>query len=259
MNGKEDGFSKFITQYKKGDTVYQIGDEQNHFYIMNKGKVQLKIEDNELILISLGKGEFFGEEALNETQLAAYTVEVVEDADIIKIPFNALTDMMKKSNAIAVKILKKLSEKNLKMIENALNLQRTATTVPKKQEKAAKAEQPSEEDDSAPLDGTIKAYLIIKRSNRIVQLTKRRTFLGRRDYTTGFIPDVDLTKEDEEKYISRKHSQIAYIDGKFYVCEEPGAVNGTFLNGNKLTTGVKHELNNEDEVTLCHLDIVFKY
>ncbi|MCP5046536.1 MAG: FHA domain-containing protein, partial [bacterium] len=45
----------------------------------------------------------------------------------------------------------------------------------------------------------------------------------------------------------------------FYVSEEPGAVNGTFLNGTRLSTGVKHELKNEDEVTLCHLDIVFKY
>jgi len=257
MNGKEDGFSKFITQFNKGDTVYKIGEEQKFFYIMNKGKVQLTVEDGNLILIALGKGDFFGEESLSESQLAAYTVEVVEDADIIKIPDHALIDMMKQSNSIAIKILKKLSEKNLKMIENALNLERTSTVVPKKQ-KAAKAPV-SEEDDNTPLDPNIKAYLIIKRSNRIVQLTKRRTFLGRRDYTTGFIPDVDLTKEDEEKYISRKHSQIAYLEGRFYVCEEPGAVNGTFLNGNKLTTGVKHELNNEDEVTLCHLDIVFKY
>lgn len=257
MNDREDGFNKFVTQYVKGDTVYKIGEEQKHFFIINKGKVQIKIEESDLILIALSKGDFFGEESLNDSQTAAYTVEVVEDADIIKIPFASLNDMMKKSNAIAVKILKKLSEKNLKMIENALNLTRTVAPVAKK-DKTARAGS-SEEDDSAPLDTTIKAYLIIKRSNRIVQLTKKRTFLGRRDYTTGFIPDVDLTKEDEEKYISRKHAQIAYLDGQFYVSEEPGAVNGTFLNGNKLTTGVKHDLKNEDEVTLCHLDIVFKY
>lgn len=258
MNGKEDGFKKFVTHYKKDDAIYQKGDLQEDFFIINKGKVHLKMDESDTIIISLGKGDFFGEESLNEGQEAAYTVEVVEDSDIIKIPYNDLTDMMKKSATISMKILKKLSEKHLKMMENSLNMAvKTVSTSKKKADKATPAA--AEDEESELLDAEIKAYLVIKRSNRIVQLTKVHTYLGRRDYTTGFIPDVDLTKEDEEKYISRKHSKISYVDGKFYVSEEPGAVNGTFLNGNKLSTGVKHELNNEDEVTLCHLDIVFKF
>jgi CRP-like cAMP-binding protein len=258
MSEKTDDFKKYVTQFKKGDAVYVKGEEQEYFYIINKGKVQVKLEEDDSILISLMKGDFFGEESLIEGQMAAYTIEVVEDSDIIKIPYGSLVNMMKKNTAISLKILKKLSEKNLKMLENSMSMTKTVSaSVKKKKAAAAKPEAESEEDEA--IDPDIKAYLIIKRSNRIVQITKKHTYLGRRDYTTGFIPDVDLTKEDEEKYISRKHAKISYIDGKFYVSEEPGAVNGTFLNGNKLTTGVKHDLNNEDEVTLCHLDIVFKY
>jgi CRP-like cAMP-binding protein len=256
MNGKEDGFKKYVTHYKKSETIYQKGDDQEYFFIINKGRVQLKVDDSDTILIALGKGDFFGEESLNDGQVAAYTVEVIEDSDIIKIPYSSLTDMMKKNTAISVKILKKLSEKHVKMLENSLTMTKTVAAAPKKKPKEAEQ---LEDEESALLDSDIKAYLVIKRSNRIVQLTKQFTYLGRRDYTTGFIPDVDLTKEDEEKYISRKHSKLSYIDGRFYVSEEPGAVNGTFLNGNKLSTGVKHELNNEDEITLCHLDIVFKF
>jgi pSer/pThr/pTyr-binding forkhead associated (FHA) protein len=134
----------------------------------------------------------------------------------------------------------------------------------KKAELEAKEAEPGaaateDEKTSEMLDPNVKAYLVIERSNRVIQLTKTHTYLGRRDYTTGFVPDVDLTKEDEEKYISRKHSKISYIGGKFYVSEEPGAVNGTFLNGEKLKTGVKHDLNDKDELTLCHLNIVFKH
>jgi CRP-like cAMP-binding protein len=256
MSEKTDDFKKYVTQFKKADTVYSKGEEQEYFYIINKGKVQVKLDEDDSILISLMKGDFFGEESLIEGQMAAYTIEVVEDSDIIKIPYGSLINMMKKNTAISLKILKKLSEKNLKMLENSMSMTKTVSAAPKKK-KTAKPEAESEEDEA--IDPDVKAYLIIKRSNRIVQITKKHTYLGRRDYTTGFIPDVDLTKEDEEKYISRKHAKISYIDGKFYVSEEPGAVNGTFLNGNKLTTGVKQDLNNEDEVTLCHLDIVFKY
>ncbi len=256
MNSKTDVFKKFVTKYKEGDLLYKKGDEQEHFFIINKGKVQLKLEENDLILISLSKGEFFGEESLSEGQEAAYTVEVVENSDIIKIPYSALNDMMKQNTTIALKILKKLSDKNLKILENILTMKRPEP-APKRE--PIKLESTEDEKTSEKIEADIKAYLIIKRSNRIVQLTKTQTFLGRRDYTTGFVPDVDLTKEDEEKYISRKHSKISYHEGRFFVSEEPGAVNGTFLNGNKLTTGVKQELNNEDEITLCHLDIVFKF
>ena len=259
MSEKIDGFKKYLTHFKKGDTIYTQGDEQKHFYILNKGKVQLKLndnQDNELILIALTKGDFFGEESLNEGQNAAYSVEVIEAADVIKIPYSSLTDMMTKNTAISIKILKKLAEKDMKVFDNLLGL-RAPVTGP--DGKPVRIELADDDKTSEKIDSNVKAYLIIKRSNRIVQLTKKHTYLGRRDYTTGFIPDVDLTKEDEEKYISRKHAKIAFVDDKFYVSEEPGAVNGTFLNGEKLATGVKHELKNEDEITLCHLDIVFKF
>ncbi len=255
MNGKTDVFNKFVTQYDEGDRLYSRGEEQNFFYIINKGRVQLKLDDD-LILISLTKGDFFGEESLNEGQNAAYTVEAVENSDIIKIPYPDLSDMMKQNSTISLKILKKLAEKNLKILENLMSLKESVPVVKKENVRVELAE---DEKTSEKIEEDIKAYLIIKRSNRIVQLTKTQTYLGRRDYTTGFVPDVDLTKEDEEKYISRKHSKISFINGKFYVSEEPGAVNGTFLNGNRLVTGVKQEIQNEDEITLCHLDIVFKY
>jgi CRP-like cAMP-binding protein len=249
------GSKKLTTHYNKGDIIYNVGDEQNNFYIIDKGEVQILLGDNPVVLATLVTGDFFGEESLNENQNAAYTIEVIEDSEIIKISYSSLKEMMNKSREISLKILKKLSDKNLNIFNNLLNL-KTKSVTP---EKVPKTSVDEEEITSEKLSPDIKAYLIIQRSNRIVQLTKINTFLGRRDYTTGFIPDVDLTKEDEEKYISRKHSKISYSDGKFFLSEEPGAINGTFLNGTKLNTGVKYELNNEDEATLCHLNIIFKY
>ena len=253
---KEEGLNKFITSFKKGEVIYTRGEPQDSFFIVNKGKVQLKVGDDELIVVSLLKGDFFGEESLNESQVAAYTVDVLEDTDVVKIPYPSLMDMMQKNTDISLKILKKQADKNLKILESMLSMM--YTQVPGKR-KTVKTEKVKDDTTAEKVDPNVQAYLLIQRSNRVVQLTKTQTFLGRRDYTTGFIPDVDLTKEDEEKYISRKHAKLEFIDGKFYISEESGAVNGTFLNGVKLTTGVKHELKNEDEITLCHLNINFKY
>jgi len=247
---------KYIKHFKTGDVIYEKGDLQTDFYIINKGKVQLKIEGNDLILATLIKGDFFGEESLNSDHIAAYTVDVIEDSDIIEIPYVYLVDMMKKNTKIALKILKKLSEKNLKILNNTLLMKKKIVIVDKEED----ANEETHDDAIAEkIPSDIKAYLIIQRSNRIVQLIKKKTFLGRRDYTTGFIPDVDLTREDEEKYISRKHSSISYINDKFYIAEEPGSVNGTYLNGNRLNTSVKYELKNGDELTLCHLNLKFKH
>ena len=255
----DDGFNKFVTEYKKGDVICQEGELQEHFFIINKGKVQVKTADKELILITLSKGDFFGEDSLLAEQLAHYTIEVIEDSKIIKIPVPSLSDMMKKSKDISMKILKKLSEKNIKQVDSLI-MMTSRQKIDLGDEGLPEPPEMDKDDLTAEkLNPGLKVYLVIQRSNRVVQLTKNSTSIGRRDYTTGFVPDVDLTKEDEEKYISRKHATISFSEDIFYISEEPGAVNGTFLNGNKLNTGVKYELNNGDEITMCHLNMIFKY
>ena len=255
----DDGFNKFLTEYKKGDILCKESELQENFFIINSGKVQVRVSEKDLILITLSKGDFFGEDSLLAEQLAHYTVEVIEDAKIIKIPIPSLSEMMKKSKDISLKILKKLSEKNTKIVDSLVMMSSRQKIDLGEEGLPESPEMDSEELTAEKLNPGLKVYLVIQRSNRVVQLTKNATSIGRRDYTTGFVPDVDLTKEDEEKYISRKHATISFNEDIFYISEEPGAVNGTFLNGNKLNTGVKYELNNGDEITLCHLNMIFKY
>jgi len=250
-----DALKKFITKYRTGTIIYKKGDSQTDFYIINNGKIQLKNDENGQILVTMGKGDFFGEESLNNEQNAIYTVEVIEDADMIKIPYISFIEMLRQMPDIALKVLKKLSEKHIKIQTALMSI---TASVPQIKTKSPDRATKKEEQTSEKISPEIKAYLIIQRSNRIVQLTKTKTFLGRRDFTSGFAPDIDLADEDEEKYISRQHSQVMFKDGKFYLSEEPGAINGTFLNGTKLQTGVKHELHAGDEITLCQLNVIFK-
>jgi len=257
-----EGFKKYLTEYSKGDTVYLQGEMQENFYIINKGKIQLNSK-TDLVLAVLSKGDFFGEESLIESQNAKYTVKVIEDATLIKIPYTQLTEMLKKSPDIALKILKKLSEKNLRIVDTVLDYgtktNETTGSISNTDSKDKTTPPPYENIDDEKLSKDIKAYLVIQKSNRLVQLEKKDTSIGRKDFTTGFIPDIDLTKEDDEKYISRKHASISFSDGDFYFSEEPGAVNGTFLNGNKIDTGIKYKIKNGDKLTLCHIDVTFKY
>jgi pSer/pThr/pTyr-binding forkhead associated (FHA) protein len=47
-------------------------------------------------------------------------------------------------------------------------------------------------------------------------------------------------------------------EGKHFVAEEIGTMNGTFLNGEKLPTGVLTPIKDGDELTLCRLSITFR-
>jgi pSer/pThr/pTyr-binding forkhead associated (FHA) protein len=55
---------------------------------------------------------------------------------------------------------------------------------------------------------------------------------------TGIHPDVDLTPVDGKRSISRRHARIRREPGGgFSVIEDVGTMNGTFVQGVRLTAG----------------------
>ena len=74
------------------------------------------------------------------------------------------------------------------------------------------------------------------------------TTIGRKDPVTGIYPDIDLSPVDGQRSISRRHSKIYRRGEKLFVAEEIGTMNGTFINGDRLETGVPVEISDGDEV-----------
>ncbi|MBL7199713.1 MAG: FHA domain-containing protein [Anaerolineae bacterium] len=74
--------------------------------------------------------------------------------------------------------------------------------------------------------------------------------MGRLDATTASFPDIDLTTDGAlENGVSRRHAKIV-LKGADLFLEDLGSVNGTFLNGKRLTPYLPHALNSEDEIRL---------
>ena len=66
----------------------------------------------------------------------------------------------------------------------------------------------------------------------------KETLVGRIDPVTGIHPDIDLTPVDAKRSISRRHARIRRDDdGEYSVIEDVGTMNGTFVNGVRLTAG----------------------
>jgi hypothetical protein len=72
--------------------------------------------------------------------------------------------------------------------------------------------------------------------------------VGRFDSSTGIAPDVDLAAIDVQRTTSRRHARIVREDDRFYLFEEVGTANGTFINGERIETGVRAEFKPGDEV-----------
>jgi predicted component of type VI protein secretion system len=115
---------------------------------------------------------------------------------------------------------------------------------------------------AAPTTGTVtaqaRAYFMSPSTGNVFPVLTGDALIGRFDSVTGTSPEVDLTKEDQSRNISRRHARIVQKDGRFFVAEEIGTMNGTFLNGKKLPNGVLTPIKDGDELTLCRLVLNFK-
>jgi pSer/pThr/pTyr-binding forkhead associated (FHA) protein len=96
--------------------------------------------------------------------------------------------------------------------------------------------------------------LSIPDSGRQVEfpLTKEVS-LGRLDPATATFPDIDLTTDGAlEKGVSRRHAKITRKGTELFL-EDLGSVNGTLLNGKRLTPYLPHVLSDKDEIRVGRL------
>ena len=106
--------------------------------------------------------------------------------------------------------------------------------------------------------GPALGYFISISTGNVFPVFKSDALLGRYDSVTGMTPEIDLTNEDQSRNISRRHARLVIKDGKFFIAEEIGTMNGTFLNGQRLPNGVLTPLKDGDELVLCRLGLTFK-
>jgi len=82
--------------------------------------------------------------------------------------------------------------------------------------------------------------------------------IGRADRVTGFSPEIDLSSLDAERTLSRRHAKIVRKDGDYFVREEVGAFNGTFVNGQRVQAGVDVRLTTGDRVRFGKIETIFE-
>lgn len=228
----------FMVLFRKGEVVFNEGDPGAEMYVVQSGQVEVyrNMNDEKRFVRLFEKGDFFGEMSLLEGMPRTATAEVVEDAELIVINGATFDQMIKSNIEIAVRMLRKLSKRlreTTDQLELALTSQGKAVAIP------------GEERESAPIHGTedlekppVLAEFMAEGSLKVFPIFKEISLVGRKDPVTGIVPDVDLTEEDVKRSVSRRHAKLICSNGQFYLAEEVGTLNGTFINGKRLPTGV---------------------
>ena len=230
----------YLLEFKEGDYVFREGDLGTEMYIIHEGKVEILSGSgsNEQLLSVLEKGDFFGEMAILEDLPRAASARAVTDVKLLEINGSTFDKMLRANPEIAVRMMRKLSRRLRETDQQLRDLM--------DQTRGSLAEVPSA---TPPQPATGPERLVHVPSGMEFPLTGGpETTIGRRDPVTGIYPDIDLTPADSQRSVSRRHAKIYRRGNKFFLAEEIGTVNSTFLNGARLETGVPGELHPGDEV-----------
>jgi len=105
--------NKMLQTYPKEHLLFAEGESGHTMYIIQDGSVKItKIVDNkEIILAVLGKGDIFGEMALLEDKPRAATAEVYEDCTLLAVNRENFSNLIKDQPDMVVRMATIMSER----------------------------------------------------------------------------------------------------------------------------------------------------
>src|SRR5260370_772128 len=124
MAGEDALFQRFGKEFKRGDVLFNEGDAGKEMYVIQTGKVNItkKIRDTSKILATLGAGEFLGEMAILNNKPRSAGAVMAEDGKLLVIDPKTFEAMIRGNVEIAVRLIKKLSDRLQEADEQIENL-----------------------------------------------------------------------------------------------------------------------------------------
>ena len=184
---------KFGVSLSRGTTVFREGDPGGSVYVIRSGKVRVlkNSAGRQRVVITLGPGDFFGEMAVVTGRPRSATVEVIEDAELLKVPAGKLQEMVAGTGEVAIRLIRHLAERlehANRFIDLLLEDDLTARVILSIQETLEDAEGSTAPDIT---DADLALQLGVSKSDVRVGL-RRLTRVGVLDVSSGYV----LVKDD---------------------------------------------------------------
>jgi hypothetical protein len=239
-----------------GQRIVAAGERSEQLYLLAEGKVALIPAGSLEPWRRLGPGSAFGESALAGDGLSPYDAIAETEAQVLALDRAALVTLFKRHPESGLALLGRLAE----AIVQAL---------------AARASPPSPAAGAAPLRPVTEEHWIVGESPApapspwCVELpdgsslplaeTDSDLLIGRPDPASGVTPQIDLGGHDPYRSLSRRHARLLRDGARWLLREEPGVVNGTFVNDRRLAPGEAVEVSDGDRMRFGAVEVVLRH
>src|SRR3989441_12025309 len=134
-----DPFKEFTVKRKKGEMIYVEGDLGSEMYVVQSGAVRIyrTLGGVKQELAIMEKGDFFGEIAVLEGLPRTASAEALDDSELIEINSTTFDTMIRANIEIAVRMLRKLSNR-LQEANRKIEILSRATTAGRRSPQAAR-------------------------------------------------------------------------------------------------------------------------
>lgn len=112
-----------VKQYLKGEIIFQEGQPSEHFYILQKGEVEVSIKRNEkrFIINTLGPGDFFGEMGLLSNEPRSASCKAITFVEVVRVGNEDFKNLLKNSHPLNGKIINLLLRRLKRLTDISIN------------------------------------------------------------------------------------------------------------------------------------------
>jgi CRP-like cAMP-binding protein len=113
----------YVRQARKGERIVRQGESGSEMFVIQRGQVEIRkhAHGREVLLATLGRGEFFGEMSVLESMpREADAVVVSEDADLLVIGQGALLMRLRRDPTFALEVMHALSRRVRRMTNDLM-------------------------------------------------------------------------------------------------------------------------------------------
>lgn len=268
-----DPFKALTVTYQPGERIVAASETGACMFVVQRGAVKLSRPNAEraaVELATLEKGDFFGEGALLDGKPYGVDADAVTECDVVELGASTFQRMLRANPEIAVRLLRKLSTR-LSSLESRLGAPSESPARPAPISATVAVPLPTPSDEPAPPAPTAAAAapapvvpkrkaarLVVEGGGASFALEGKEMLLGRYDPITEIQPEIDISTADTKRSVSRRHARLTLRDDVWYLSEEIGALNGTFVNGVKLRPGSGAPLADNDVVALGMVRLIYR-
>jgi len=243
-----------------GEFLYREGDAASEMFLLQEGVVEIirRVGDDDVILAVLDTGEFFGESGLLEALPRDSSARAKTACKLLKLDGPELREILKDNPEISLHMIRRLSRR----LSAALTARVEAEASARAQTSVASSIKPKALPKAAPAGpAAAKAWrprFVHANGDEFPLPTSGEAVVGRADPVKGYVPDVVLSSLDAQRSLSRRHAKIVRRGDEFFVVEEAGVRNGTFVNGKALKAGQPQRIADGDEVSFGLIKTTFR-